>query len=738
MSYYEATKSTGGDVMFARLGKMVTGHPWRVLAVWIAAVAVIVPLAPSLASVTSSDQTSFLPSSYESAKAQKLADRLFPQSSGATALFVVERADGGRLNAADERKVAALAQTLAADRIPRVTGAQTSAAQRAPNEKAQLVRVAFEGTSQAAAVQSAITPLRERASAFLKGSGLEAGLTGDAAIAKDTKDSFGSAELIVAVATVTLIIVLLGLIFRSPIASLLPIASIGIVYVLATKVLALLAKGFGFHVDQSLTSLLIVVLFGIGTDYILFLLFRYRERLRAGDDSKAAVRTSVRRVGEAIASSGLVVMAAMIALTLSDLGSFKSMAPGFIVSVAMMLLASLTLIPALLSLLGPRVFWPSRLWQRPSESRVYKRLGGLIARRPAVTALASGGVLVALAAGLLWLKPSYDTTSTLPSNTKAATAFTQLKSAFPAGALNPTHVYVTSAGALRPAELDRMRSTLQRVDGVTTVTAPVLSSSGTAARIDVSIKENPTSTAALDLVSGPLSRAAHAAAAPGERVLVGGQTMATADVRSATNHDYTLVFPVAALLILLILGALLRSVVAPVVLLVGVGLGFAATLGASVFAFQGIKGDAGVVSMLPMIVYLFVVAVGTDYNILLTSRLREEIGDGVAPREAAARAVEHAGPTVASAGIILAGTFGSLMLTGVDLLSEMGFAVAGGIVLVAIVMASVLIPSLATLIGDRLWWPGHRPQPEGHERLARPTPTPRPTGELAPTPVRAS
>src|SRR5262245_52815984 len=348
--------------MFARLGSIVTAHPWRVIAVWIAAVAVIVPLAPSIASVSSSDQASFLPSSYESARAQALADRAFPKTSGATSLFVVERADGARLAPADSEHVAAMAQTLSAAGIDRVSSVVTSPAQLAPNGKVQLVQVAFDGTSQDEAVKGAIEPLRDEAAAALDGTGLRAGLTGDAAIVLDTEESFGSAEVIVAIATVSLIVVLLGLIFRSPIASLLPIVSIGLVYALATSVLALLAEGFGFHVDQSLTSLLIVVLFGIGTDYILFLLFRYRERLRAGDESKDAVRTSVRRVGEAIASSGLVVMAAMVALALSDLGSFRSMAPGFLVAVGTMLLASLTLIPALLSLIGPRVLWPSNTW----------------------------------------------------------------------------------------------------------------------------------------------------------------------------------------------------------------------------------------------------------------------------------------------------------------------------------------------------------------------------------------
>ena len=151
-------------------------------------------------------------------------------------------------------------------------------------------------------------------------------------------------------------------------------------------------------------------------------------------------------------------------------------------------------------------------------------------------------------------------------------------------------------------------------------------------------------------------------------------------------------------------------------------------------AFQGVSGDAGLVFMLPMIVYLFVVAVGTDYNILLTTRLREEITEGASPREAAALAVEHAGPTVAAAGLILAGTFGSLMLAGVDLLSEMGFAVASGIVIVAILMAGVFIPSIAALIGDRFWWPGHRPEAAGAlaDAPARRRPAPRRAPEVAP------
>jgi len=412
-------------------------------------------------------------------------------------------------------------------------------------------------------------------------------------------------------------------------------------------------------------------------------------------------------VGQAIASSGLVVVAAMVTMLLSDLKSFKTMAPAFIVAVALMLLASLTLIPAILSLIGPKVFWPSKGWKSAPRSRVWKGLAGQIARHPGRMGLISGVVLVALAAGTLFMHSNYDISGSLPSNTKSAEATRQLEQSFPAGALSPTQIYVTSSKPVPAADLTKLSTLLAGADGVGAVAPAVLNKSGTTAAINVSLKASPYSTEALNAVN-KIKDLVHAAAQPGERVVVGGQTMAFADMRSAVNRDYSVVFPAAALLILIILVILLRSVIAPLHLLVGVWLGFGATLGASVITFQGVMGDAGTMFMMPMIGYVFVVAVGSDYNILLTTRLREEIMEGASPHDAAAMAVQHAGPTVAAAGLILAGTFGSMMLSGVSLLSLMGFSVMVGILLVAIIMASILIPSVATVLGRRIWWPGHQ------------------------------
>lgn len=691
--------------MFARLGRLVAAHPWRVIAVWVVAFAVIVPFSPSLADVTNEDQTSFLPSSTESILAQDLAERHFPASSGATARFVLQREDGQALSAADQSAIGGFARDLQDAEIATVNTVETGPNQVAENETAQLVQVAFQGEAADDPVKDAVEELRDQAAGLLAGSGLQARLTGDAASTVDTEESFGNAETITFAATFVLILLLVGGIFRSPIAAILPLLTIGLVFLLATSLVALGADTFGFEVDSSLTSLLIVVLFGIGTDYILFLLFRYRERLRVGDESRAAVAFSVRRVGEAVASSALVVIIAFSALLPASLGFFRTMAPGLIISVAVTLLASLTLIPAAMALVGPRVFWPSKGWRTAPTGALFKGLGQFVARRPGRTALASGGAMLALAGGTAFYTASYDTTSSLPSDTESAQANEAIRGAFAAGAANPTDVYVSGSAPIAQSELTALADQLRAIEGVDSVAEPVLSDDRNGARIGVNLTAEATSNAALELAEGPLRDVAHASTA-GDEIRVGGATSAFADIRSALERDMLVVFPIAAFLIALVLALLLRSVVAPLYLLGAVSLGFVATLGAGVALFQGIGSEPGLLFILPVMLYMFVVAIGTDYNILVTTRLREEMQEGNDPRIAAERAVEHAGPTVLSAGVILAGTFASLGLTGISLLVQLGMTIAIGVIIVSFVMATILVPSLSALLGRRVWWPG--------------------------------
>jgi RND superfamily putative drug exporter len=670
------------------------------------AIAVIVPIAPKLSEVTSANQGSFVPGKYESAKANVVATKHFATGSGATAMFIVRRTDRTKLTTADRARVEKLVRDLKSASIQRVTAVMTSDQQLSPNKRAQLVSISFKGVADEKPVQAAVKTLRLKAKASLSGSDLSTLLTGEAAIQTDTIDSAKSALTIVSIATIALIIILLGAVFRGPLTALMPVLAIGGIYLLTTALLASLAKVIGFTLDDNLTTLLVVVLFGIGTDYVLFLLFRYRERLRAGDDYKTAIAFAISRVGQAITSSALVVVSAFLALLLSSLGSMRNMAPGFLIAISLMLLAALTLIPALLSLLGTHAFWPSKGWKKEPDAKRARRVGEFIGRHPGRMVLIVAPLLIALAAGALFFKADYNISNQLPSNTESAKGFTALKQSFPAGALNPTLVYVVGAKATDKAELSRIAKRLSAVKGVAKVDPAQPSRDGQAAVISVELKTSPYDNSALDLAAGPLRRAAHAGERAGT-VLVGGQTSAFADVRSALNRDYSVVFPVAALMIALILGIVLRSLIAPILLLIAVALGFAATLGASVVVFQGIEGNVGVSFFLPLMVYLFVIAMGTDYNILMMTRLREEAREGNDPRRSAELAVEHAAPTVMAAGVILAGTFASLMLGGIGLLSQMGFTIAIGIVIVSFVMAALLIPSVAAALGHMIWWPGH-------------------------------
>jgi RND superfamily putative drug exporter len=465
--------------------------------------------------------------------------------------------------------------------------------------------------------------------------------------------------------------------------------------------------------------MLTVVLFGIGTDYVLFVLFRFRERLRAGDDPRAAIVTAVERVGEAVFSAASAVIAAFGALVLAALGFFTTLGPALAIGAFVMMLAALTLVPAVVALVGRYVFWPSTPSRKPARRGGFALLGRLVARRPVVVVVSTVVLLTGLGLGAALFKPAYDPIAQLPGDKESVRAYQDLARGFPAGALQPTEVYLSADHPIGQAEVGAFVARLASVPGVASPQAPRVSADGTVVEVPVVLGLAPYSASALDLVAGPLRDAAHAAAPPGTTVLVGGQTMAFADVRDTTQRDLTVVFPVAGVLFVLILAALLRAVLTPVYLVVMVVGGFAATMGASVLVFQEGLGHTGLAFTIPIILYLFVTAIGTDYNILVSARLREEVRDGRSVRDAAGLAVAHAGPAVAAAALILAGTFGSLMLTGVPFFVEIGFAVTAGILIVAFVIALLLVPATTALVGRAALWPGTPSPSAGQGAQAR-------------------
>ncbi len=698
--------------MLNQLGKFITRNRWWVIGVWVVVSVVIALFAPKLSEVTSSDQTSFLPSKYESVQAQKIGEKAFPQSRDDTEILLVKRQDGGKLTPADHTAVQKLASDLQAAKLSKVEAIQTSSQSVSKDDTAQMVQIIVKGQAQGdQADVDFVKNIRNKVKPLVAGTDLKAGLTGNIAINADSNDQSNKALKIVTMATFALVIILPGVIFRSPIAALAPVLAVTLVYTLSQSLIALVAKTFDFKIDNSLSILYTVVLFGIGTDYILFLLFRYRERLRAGERGLDVVAFALSRAGEAILSAALVVAAAFGALGVSDFGIFKNLAPGLIVSVLTMLVAVLTLIPAVVAVIGPKIFWPSKNWQKQPSTTRTKKIGGFVARRPGLVASIALLILIALATGYPQLKTNYDFTGQMPQTTESAKAYNDVSKLFSAGAISPTEIFLTATNNSKLSQA-QVTSTTRKIDAIKSVTSAgpaEFSKDGKTAQITVFLPGNPDATNTLDFVQNTFRPKAHAAAPAGTKVYVNSESAAFVDVRSAVSRDLSVILPAAAVIIFVILALLLRSALAPLYLLIAVALGYTATLGGTTYLYQNIIGDPGLIFFLPIMVYIFVVAVGTDYNILTMTRLREEVRSGLKPREASDLTIEHSSTTVASAGLILAGTFGSLSLAGLSFLAQMGFSIAFGIILSAFMIAPLLVPSVAALLGYKVWWPGHRP-----------------------------
>lgn len=694
--------------MLDRLGAWIVQKRWWIIAAWVIAGGLVIGFAPDISKFTSVDQAGFLPDSYESSQARELAKKVFPTSSEntAVAVFTTDQSDD-KLSQAQQQAIMATVMALnSTEKIEGVKGALSSPQMLAKDQQVQLAQISLAGQVTDDKTKSAIKDLRSYLDNMLGSKGITSSVTGQAAILADTESSLTNAERITGIATILLILILPGFIFRSPIAALLPVVSIGLVYAIGNSLLAYAADIFNFELFAQLNSLLIVVLFGIGTDYILFLLFRYREILRSGNHTREAVGLAAGRSGRAILSAGLVVLAAFCALFFAGLGSLSALAPGLVITVAIMVLASLTLIPSVVAIIEEKVFWPSKKWMSAPQGSTSKRLGRLVAARPGITTLGALLILLGLGSGIAFYEGDFNITSSLPNDVESVQALNTMQKSFPAGFASPTLVYVSNDEPLPPTAVGKLMGTLSGLDGVEAVMPAQASSDGKNISLNVILADDPASAKSLDMIK-TIREKAHNAGLPGT-VLVGGETAMFADLRDATNRDMAVILPIAAAFIFVILAILLGSLLAPLLMLAVVGLVYAATLGASTYIFSNIGDGAGLTFMLPIILYCFVVAIGTDYNILVATRLREEEANGHEPRKIADMTIEHSTATVVSAGVILAGTFLSLALTGISLLAQMGVAIALGISIAAFLASTVLLPSISVLFGRAFWWPRKR------------------------------
>jgi RND superfamily putative drug exporter len=697
-----------------KIASIVTGRrsKWVVLVAWIVAVFAVFPLGSKLADKTTDDTQSFLPASAESTKVVKSLDEDFDQGETDDAIVVYQR-DGG-LTAADQQKIRADAQKIQAAGPDKIRLVGTPQVPFTPGAPPNLVS---RDGDVATAVYTTPTDFENEADwgkairdiTHADTAGMQVYVTGGVGFSTDAHDVFENLDAKLLISTVVLVLVLLGAIYRSVLVALTPLIVVFFAYTLAQAFIYLLAES-GATVSTNATSILIVLMFGVGTDYCLLLVSRYREELRRTEDKHEAMGRAVRRAGPAILASGSTVALAMLVLSLADNKGTSSLGPVFAIGVACALIAGLTLLPALLTIFGRRGFWPrgSTVEYDPEHPAaggqgLWRRFGDRVLQRPTHALIVTGAVFIAGSFGLLAYKVDYSTTSFFKHSVEAVEGFDVLRGAFPAGTLAPTTVLVESdSGPIQAAELTGIAGRLEAVPGVASARdTGIRSRNGQIGEVEAVLSKDPLDKSGLDVV--PRIREA-VADVPNATVLVGGTSAINYDVDQANQHDLEIIAPLALLVMAIILAILLQALVAPLVLLASVVLSFACTLGVSILFIRFVVGDAGFDSSIPIFAFIFLVALGIDYTIFLMARVREE-ARRYGTREGMLRALSATGPVITSAGVILAGTFSVLMTLPVSFTFDLGFMVAVGILLDTFIVRTIMVPAAVEVIGDKIWWP---------------------------------
>jgi RND superfamily putative drug exporter len=522
-------------------------------------------------------------------------------------------------------------------------------------------------------------------------------LTGQAGFFNDQAEIFDTIDGNLLLGTVLLISLLLLLIYRSPFLWLLPLTAVGIAEITSRGLGTELAERGATITSQS-AALMTVLVFGVGTDYALLIIARYRDELRHRADTHEAMAVALSRCGPTILASSATVIAALLCLMLADVNATAGAGPIGAMGIAIAMLAMLTLLPALLLIFGRPVFWPfiPRAGTATEEVPVnfWSRLADKIARRPGMVTFVVFALMGVMALGLLNRPGGLDITDSFHKPVDSVEGMKVLEKALPPGATGPMTVLVSD-----PRQVGRVTRTLKRSGDVASV--GIVQPGEGATRIEATLKYSPYSDDAIDAVQRVRAQIAQVS---GGTALVSGATAIESDSRHFAAKDNKLIMPLVMVVVLLILLILLRSLVAPLLLMITVVASFLAVMGASYWAFENIFGYPGVDEYVPIFVFIFLVALGVDYNIFLMARVREEAAKYGA-REAMRRGLIVTGGVITSAGIVLAGTFFVMAAMPMTVLTEIGFAIAIGVLFDALIVRTLLVPALGFMLGEKMWWP---------------------------------
>ncbi|MFC9930930.1 MMPL family transporter [Streptomyces sp. NPDC127190] len=669
--------------------------PLALIAVWLVVGALLGPFAGRLGEVATDDQAAFLPRGAESTRV--LREQTTFQQRETLPVIVVWTADGGE--AVTGRQRAATAAVAGLARTPGVAGPPSPAL-----------------PAQDGAALQAVVPLRpdqgdrlaptlERVRAVAeKVPGTRVQLAGPAATRADLADAFSGIDGVLLGVALAAVLVILLLVYRSLLLPLVVIAGAVFALGLACAVVYALADHGLVRVDGQVQGILSILVIGAATDYALLVTARCREELAAGRDRADAARAALRRSTPAVLASAATVALGLIALLLSDLTNNRALGPVGAVGIACALLSALTFLPAVLALLGRRAYWPATPESVAGAAGLWQRVARLVDRAPRrVWAFTLTGLLVCSAGAFTLDSRGVPLDEMFVRDVPSVAAQQTLARHFPAGAGTPVVILADAASA------SRVERTVHDTPGVAAVTATGAADHRTGepwvvdgrVRLEATAQAAPDTEAARDTV-GRLRTELHAL--PGADALVGGYTAQQYDTLRAAERDRAVVVPVVLAVVLGVLVLLLRSFAVPLLLVLTVALNFTATLGVAALVFRRLFGFSGTDPSVPLYGFVFLVALGVDYNIFLMSRVREEtLLHGT--RDGVRRGLVTTGGVITSAGVVLAATFAALGVIPLAFLVQIAFIVAFGVLLDTLVVRSLLVPALVRDLGDPVWWP---------------------------------
>ncbi|WP_406071524.1 MMPL family transporter [Micromonospora sp. NBC_01638] len=639
---------------------------------------------------------------WQSTQVQRLQEQL-PSNDVQPAIVVVSRGDGGALSEADRATVGARAGDLGRFAV----GGQVSPAQVAPDGTVALVAVPLSTADGQEAVTETVTQLRGALTDLPDGLTVE--VTGAPAFTADLSSVFEGADITLLAVTAAVVALLLLITYRSPFLWIVPLVVVAATEQITLRAVDTIVPAVGIHLQQGqVTGIASVLVFGAATDYALLLIARYREELRREESRFAAMRAALRRTAEPILASGGTVVLGVLTLLLSEQETNRALAVACATGVVFAMLSALFVLPAVLVLFGRGLFWPfvPRVGGPVREGQLWGRLGTAVERRPVVVATLAALLLGGLALGGLGIRTGLSETEQFRAEPEAVTGAQTLARAFPAGSTQPVAVITT------PAAVRAVTDAATAVPGV--ASARPGDAGEAVAQVDVVLDAEPGTTAsdrtiealrdAVAAVPGSAPPAVAGADAP-SGAIVGGSVAATYDSDDANDRDLRLILPIILLLVGAVLVLLLRGLLAPVLLVLTVIASFFASLGAAWLLFDHVLGFPALDSGVLLLAFVFLVALGVDYNIFLVTRARED-ARSAGTRDGMRSALRVTGGVITSAGVLLAAVFAVLGVLPLITLTQIGIIVCIGVLLDTLLVRTVLVPALAFLLGDRFWWPG--------------------------------